>query len=276
VPRIAVVGASGKTGRAISGALSARGADVVPVGRSVWTRLAGVLAGCDAVSVVAPNLYADEPALVSEVLTAARSAGVRRVVYHSVAAPFAPEMPHHLGKARSEDLVRRSSSSWTILQPCAYVQNFVPALLAGEPSLEVPYDVHRTFGLVDLGDVAAATAAVLLDDEHVGATYELGGPVPVSIADVAAAASAVLGRLVPASRVEPAVWGAGPGATLEARERDWLLAMFGYYDRYGLPTGGRVLRDLLGAHSATVDDTLHRELAGARLRLRTRTVRNHD
>jgi uncharacterized protein YbjT (DUF2867 family) len=239
VPRIAVVGASGKTGRAISEALSARGATAVPVGRAAWARLPEVLAGCEAVSVVVPNLYADEPAFVGEVLAAAQTAGVDRVVYHSVAAPYAPEMPHHLGKARSEDLVRRSAPAWTILQPCAYVQNLVPPLLSGSPTLDVPYDVHRPFGLVDLLDVASATASVLLDHSHCGATYELGGPFPVSVADAAAAAGDLLGRPVTAVRVDPHTWATGPGATLPPREREWLLAMFGYYDRHGLPAGGR-------------------------------------
>jgi NAD(P)H dehydrogenase (quinone) len=261
--RIAVVGASGKTGRAISEALSARRATVVAVGRAVWARLPDVLAGCEAVSIVAPNLYADEPAFVVEVLAAARTAGVPRVVYHSVAAPYVPAMPHHLGKARSEDVVRRSAPAWTILQPCAYVQNVVPALLSGSPTLEVPYDVHRPFGLVDLLDVAAATATVLLGDGHVGATYELGGPALVSVADVAGAAGGVLGHPVVAARVDPRTWAAGPGAALPPRERDWLLAMFAYYDRHGLPAGARVLQDLLGGRSTTLAETLGRELAAA-------------
>jgi NAD(P)H dehydrogenase (quinone) len=258
--RIAVLAASGKTGRAISAALSARGCHVVPVGRASWERLPEVLAGCDAVCVVAPNLYADEPAYVGEALEAAESAGVRRVVYHSVVAPYVPRMPHHLGKARSEDVVRRSPFAWTILQPCAYVQNFVPALRSGASRLEVPYDVGRLFGLVDLSDVAEATATVLSDDGHAGATYELGGPVLVSVADVAAAASAALGRAVTASRLDPETWQSGPGGSLEPRECAWLLAMFGYYDEHGLPAGGRVLRGLLGCRSTTLVETMRREL----------------
>jgi uncharacterized protein YbjT (DUF2867 family) len=261
--RIAVVGASGKTGRAITTSLASRGAVVVPVGRREWPALAVSLAGCDAVSIVAPNLHPDEPPLVGEVLAAAESAGVARVVYHSVAAAFAPAMPHHLGKARAEDVVRRSSFAWTILQPCAYVQNLVPALRAGTPYLEVPYDVDRPFGLVDLDDVAEATAGVLLDDGHAGATYELGGPDLVSVSDVALAASAVLGRPVVARRQDPTDWATGPGAALEPREREWLTAMFGYYDRHGLPAGGRVLRGLLGGRSTSLAETLTRELTGS-------------
>jgi NAD(P)H dehydrogenase (quinone) len=189
---VAVVGSSGKTGQAVSASLGSRDAAVVPVGRREWPALADSFAGCDAVSIVAPNLHPDEPAFVGEVLAAAGSAGVARVVYHSVATPYAPAMPHHLGKARAEDAVRRSRFAWTILQPCAYVQNLIPALRAGSPYLDVPYAVDRPFGLVDLDDVADATARVLLDDGHAGATYELGGPVLVSVSDVAAAACAVL------------------------------------------------------------------------------------
>lgn len=259
--RVAVVGASGKTGRAISAALASRGADVVPIGRATWSRLSEVLVGCAALSLVAPNLYADEPAFVREVLAAAETAGVPRVVYHSVAAPYVPKLPHHLGKARAEDLVRRSTGAWTILQPGPYVQNFVPALRSGVPTLAVPYDVHRPFGLVDLLDFAEATATVLLEDGHVGATYELGGPALASVADVAAAASEVLERVVPAERLDPGAWAAGPGAALDGRERAWLLAMFGYYDEHGLPAGGRVLHDLLGGRSTSLRQTLARELA---------------
>jgi NAD(P)H dehydrogenase (quinone) len=106
--RVAVVGGSGKTGRAVGAALRRGGAEPVPVGRAEWGALPGAFAGCDAVHLIAPNMHPDEPAFVTEVLAAARAAGVPRVGYHSVAAPYVPAMPHHLGKAVSEDLVRRS------------------------------------------------------------------------------------------------------------------------------------------------------------------------
>ena len=258
--RVAVLGGSGKTGRAIAAALESRAASVTSVGRREWSDLVGVLRGCDAVSVIAPNFHPAEPAYVAEVLAAVEAAGLTRLVYHSVATPYAPAMPHHLGKARSEDLVRRSPTAWTVLQPCAYVQNLVPALRSADSLLEVPYAVDRPFGLVDLHDVAEATARVLLDDGHVGATYELGGPTLVTVADVAHAAGAVLGRPVTARRVDPASWAAGPGSALDERVRAGLLAMYEYYDRYGLPAGGRVLRALLGGRSTPLGETLAREL----------------
>ncbi|GAW52327.1 MULTISPECIES: SDR family oxidoreductase [unclassified Nocardioides] len=220
--RIAVVGGHGKTGRAVSAALAARGATAVALGRADWPDLAGALAGCDAVYLIAPNLHPDEPAYVGAVLEAATAAGVGRLGYHSVASPYAPEMPHHLGKARSEDLVRRSGLAWTILQPGAYLQN----LDLTEP-VRVPYDVHATFGFADLADVAEAAATVLLEDGHAGATYELASRV-ATVAALAAEAG------VTVEQVDD------PGT------HPWLSAMFAYYDRHGLPVGTLPLRALLG------------------------------
>jgi uncharacterized protein YbjT (DUF2867 family) len=244
----------------VTAALTRRGADARPVGRELTADPVAALSGASAVYLVVPNMYADEPLYVEAVLNAAHRAGVERVVYHSVAAPYAPAMPHHLGKAQAEDVVRRGPLPWAILQPCAYVQNFVPALRGATPVLRVPYDPDRLFGLVDLADVAEAAARVLVEDGHCGSTYELGGPALVSVRDVAAAAATVLGREVPVERVSAEDWAATDGAGLPERERSWLLAMFDYYDRHGLPAGPLALRALLDREPADVADALEREL----------------
>ena len=126
------------------------------------------MGGCAAAYVIAPNFHPDEPAYVAHALEACRAAGVGRVGYHSVASPYVPAMAHHLGKAEAEHLVRRSGLAWTILQPGVYLQNFDLTR-----PVEVPYDVHATFGFLDLADLGEAAATVLLEDGHVGATYEL-------------------------------------------------------------------------------------------------------
>jgi len=221
--RIAVVGGHGKTGRAVCTALSARGATPVALGRADRGDLAGALGGCTAAYVIAPNLYADEPAYVAETVAAAQTAGVGRLVYHSVASPYVPEMPHHLGKAVAEDLVRRSGLAWTILQPGAYLQN----LDLGGPTVQVPYDVDAVFGFLDLADLGAAAATVLLDEGHAGATYELASR-QATVRELAEERGLV-GQRVPDPGTHP-----------------WLTAMFGYYDRHGLPVGTLPLRALLG------------------------------
>jgi len=216
--RIAVVGGHGKTGQAVRAAVPG----AVPLGRADWDDLASALRGCGAAYLIAPNLHPDEPAYVGAALAAMRVAGVQRVVYHSVASPYVPEMPHHLGKATSEDLVRRSGLAWTVLQPGAYLQNLD---LTG-PVVRVPYDVDAPFGFLDLADLGAAAARVLLEPGHEGATYELASR-QATVRELAEEAGAS------AERVED------PGT------HPWLTAMFGYYDRHGLPVGTLPLRALL-------------------------------
>ncbi|MEP9361699.1 NAD(P)H-binding protein [Nocardioides sp. CN2-186] len=216
--RVAVIGGHGKTGRAVCAALP----DAVPLGRADWPDLAGAMAGCDAAYLIAPNLHPDEPAYVAEALAAMTAAGVGRVVYHSVASPYAPEMAHHVGKAVSEDLVRRSGLAWTILQPGTYLQN----LDLTEP-VRVPYDVHAPFGFLDLADLGAVAAVVLRDDGHAGATYELASRV-ATVAGLAADAGVAVEQ------------------TDDPGTHPWLTAMFAYYDRHGLPVGTLPLRALLG------------------------------
>ena len=73
----------------------------------------------------------------------------------------------------------------------------------------------------------AAAARVLLDDGHVGATYELASR-RATVRELAEEAG------VDARRVDD------PGT------HPWLSAMFAYYDRHGLPVGTLPLAALLG------------------------------
>jgi NAD(P)H dehydrogenase (quinone) len=210
--RVAVFAGRGKTGRAVSAHLP----EVRLLGRDGWD-----LDGCGAAYLIAPNLHPDEPAYVAAAIQACRAADVRRIVYHSVASPYVPAMPHHLGKAVGEDLVRRSGLQWTILQPGAYLQNLD---LSG-PTVDVPYDVDAPFGFLDLADLGTVAARVLLEDGHVGATYELASRL-ATVRELAEEAG------IEARTVED------PGT------HPWLTAMFGYYDRHGLPAGTLTLRAL--------------------------------
>ena len=206
----------------MSAALAGRGAEAVPLGRAEWSDLAAAMGGCDAAYVVAPNFHPDEPAYVDR-----RAGGLPRGRRGSGRLPLgrqsrtSPRWPHHLGKAESEHLVRRSGLDWTILQPGVYLQNF--DLTA---PVEVPYDVHARFGFLDLADLGQAAATVLLEDGHVGATYELASR-SASVAELATEAGTT------AERVEA---GDAPQGLLHA--------MFAYYDRFGLPAGTLPLRAL--------------------------------
>ena len=228
VERVAVFAANGKTGRAVGAAVQEAGLSVTPIASADWERLPERLRGCDAAYLIAPNLYPDEPAYVTQALEAMTAAGVSRVVYHSVASPYAPSMPHHLGKAAGEDLVRRSGLAWTILQPGAYLQN-----LDLTDDVRVPYRVDAPFGFADLREVARAAAVVLASPGHAGATYELASVV-ASVAELAEGAGVGCERV-----------GFAPWPELGEQQAAWLSAMFDHYDRHGLPVGTGPLRMLL-------------------------------
>lgn len=259
------MGSSGKTGRAVTGALAARGFRVRAAVRSeraaesVYAAGAGELAALDletgagleralenvwGVYHLAPNVHPDEVGMAERVTAAAEAVGARRLVFHSVLHPDDASMPHHLRKARAEEVVRTGGVPWTVLRPAAYHQNLVPAALAGE--IAVPYSLDSPFTNVDLGDVALVAATVLSEPGHEGQVYDLAGPEVLTVREMAAQASRALGRPVTARQVSREGWLAGPGAALPESARADLLAMFASYDREGLVGGSAWLWALLG------------------------------
>lgn len=276
---ILVTGAGGKTGKAVVDALTGQDEPV-----RVWVRrpeqvkglpcadwIAGDMqdaplwdaacAGVRAIYHICPNLHPAEVAICHAGVEAASRAGVEQFVYHSVLHPQTSTMPHHWRKLESEELIFASGLPFTILQPCAYMQN----VLAYWPSITeqgvypVPYALDARLSLVDLRDVAQAAIAVLTTPGHANAIYELAGPQPLSQTDVATLLAERVGHSVRAERVEWDRWEA------DAREAGMaedairaLLAMFRYYDRHGLVGNPNVLGWLLGRTPATFADFLTR------------------
>jgi NAD(P)H dehydrogenase (quinone) len=265
---ILVLGAGGKTGRAVIRALVQRGAAVdafvrrdrhgaalralgvrtVRVG-SLDDRaaLAAAMRGADAVYHLAPNVSPDEFAFGQNVAAAAREAGVRRLVFHSVLLPRIEAMPHHWEKARVEEMLFASGLDVTVLQPTAYMQNLLqswPAIVK-DGVYRVPYSVEARISLVDLDDVAEIAARVLTEKGHEGATYELVGTAPLSQIEVAEILAQVLGRPVRAEAETVEAWSTRAKG-LSDYARDTLIRMFRYYDRHGLAGTPKALRQLLG------------------------------
>lgn len=264
---ILVTGAGGKTGNAIADALTAQDEPV-----RLWVRrpeqaegipcaewIAGDLqdaslwdAACvdvRAVYHICPNLHPAEVAICRAAVEAAGRAGVQQFVYHSVLHPQTSTMPHHWRKLESEEVILASGLPFTILQPCAYMQNILAywPSISGHGIYPVPYALDARLSLVDLSDIAAAAVRVLTEPGHAGAIYELSGPQPLSQREVADALGAALGRRVQAKRVAWDEWERSAhqrGLTDEAIQT--LLAMFRYYDRHGLVGNPNVLGWLLG------------------------------
>jgi NAD(P)H dehydrogenase (quinone) len=265
---ILLIGASGKTGRAVVAALARVGADVRALVRSpdqiegltglganevvvadmrVATELRRAAEGVRAVYHICPNVNPDEVEIGRLVIAAAREAGVEHVVLHSVLHPQTEQMPHHWGKMRVEEALLESGHNFTLLQPAAYMQNLLAGWLriTEEGILRNPYPVETRLSLVDLEDVAEAAAIVLTQPAHVGATYELVGTEPMTQVEVAAALGEVLGRPVRAEAELVEAWEAR-ATSLGDYQRATLMQMFRYYGRHGLVGNPNVLRWLLG------------------------------
>ncbi len=284
---ILVTGASGKTGRAVLGALKGQGHRTRAFVRSEEQaegvarlgsedlvvgdlRSAAVLAraceGMDAVYHICPNVHPEEVPIGEAAIAAAREAGVEHFVYHSVHLPRVEDMPHHWLKHQVEERLRVSGLSYTILQPCAYMQNVLAQwdTMKAHGAYRVPYDVEAPFSLVDLDDVAEAAAAVLSETAGARATYELCGPQSVSSADVALAFGRILGRQVRAERVDVAEWEAeARSAGLGDYQVDALARMFAYYDRHGFVGDAGPLAGLLGRPPGDLDTFAARALSRA-------------
>lgn len=264
---ILVTGAAGKTGRAVLDALAQTGQPA-----RAWVRrpeqgldlpaadtVAGDVAdaglwkeacrGVEAVYLIFPNMYPGERAAGRLAMGAAQLAGVERIVYHSVLHPQTEEMPHHWQKLRVEEEIFRSGLPFTILQPCAYMQNVLAYVddIATRGRYVVPYSVWTRFGLVDLDDVASAAARVLTESNHEGAVYELAGPANLSSVEITQAFARRLQRPVEAIEQPIEKWERSASAGgMPSKTVGYLAAMFRYYDRYGLTGNGNVLGWLLG------------------------------
>jgi uncharacterized protein YbjT (DUF2867 family) len=273
---ILVTGAAGKTGKAVIKAVATRGgevralvhragsaAEVIAQGaREVAVggfddpgALARAASGVTAIYHICPNVSPHEMSYAEAVAAAAKAAGVRRFVYHSVLHPQIEAMPHHWAKLRVEKMLLSSGLDVTFLQPTAYMQN----ILAGWRSIidagayRVPCPVDTRISLVDLRDVAEAAALVLTEPGHVGATYELVGTTPLRQVEVAHELSTALGRPVRAVAEPVEAWEArARAAGMGDYQRDTLAAMFRSYAAGGLVGNANVLRWLLGRSPTTL------------------------
>ena len=266
---ILITGAAGKTGQAVIQALVERNAPVrafvyrpeqvarvkgmgvqdVVVGDMVDDAAFTLAAqGVRAMYHICSNMNPEEVRIVRIALGAARTAGVRHFVYHSVLHPQTEKMPHHWQKMRSEELIFESGLDFTILQPVAYMQNVHAGwqAIVEQGVYRVPYPVNTRLAMVDLRDVAAVAAAVLTEPGHVGATYELAGPDVLTQTEVAGILSESLGRPVRAERIPLDEWTeSARQAGLADYQTETLVKMFRYYEQFGFRGNANVLGWLL-------------------------------
>ena len=288
---ILVTGAGGKTGRTLVKRLSkvesvcvfvhreehvsvakSLGAHKVMVGdMHEESAIRSAMQGVRSIYHICPNMNPDEAGIGKLAIDEARKAGVEHFVYHSVLHPQTQKMNHHWQKSRVEEMIFESGLPYTILQPAPYMQN----LLAGWKSivedgvLRVPYSTNSKFSFVDLDDVAEVASIVLTQPNHVNATYELVGTLPLSHVEVAEILSRVLKRDVRAEKEEIRDWRLRTERSSEGAQSKralWmsdyafenLVRMFKYYNQWGLVGNPNVLRWLLQRKPISLESFIER------------------
>jgi len=244
---IAVVGATGNTGRAVVKELRALGQNPVCVVRNAgkarevlgadaktaiaeltdMAALERALAGTESVFVVTGH----NPGMVEQqnnVLDAALKAGTKYLVRVSGGPAVAradSESVVGRGHAAIEERLKQSGIKWTILRPGLFMQNVLgaAALVKNEDKLAVGYAMGKDtpVALIDVRDTGAVGARILIDPApHAGKTYEFTGKL-TTYAEFAEVFSQVLGRTI--TYIEKSLE-QSEQALKAAKLPDWLIA----------------------------------------------------
>ena len=278
---ILLTGAAGKTGTTILKYLAKKGAEVrclvrtqqqadkmISLGSTETlvgdltdqNALAKAIIGIDQIYYIAPNVSPDELSIGKEIIQLAQHHKVNRFVYHSVLHPQIEAMPHHWQKMRMEEALFTSGLEFTVLQPCAYMQNILGGwqkILSGQFS--VPYQLNTRISIVDLEDVAKVAAKVLSESGHNNAIYELAGPEPLTQHEVANQIAFSINRPVQAAEQSRVEWETATIASgMNISQVKILVKMFEYYDNFGFVGNSSILEYLLGDKPTTFQQFLAR------------------
>jgi len=243
---IAVIGATGNTGRAVVKELRALGQNPVCVVRNAdkarevlggdaktavaeltdRSALEKALAGVQSVFVVTGH----NPSMAEQqnnVLDAALKAGVQYLVRVGGSRPLAKADSESVvgrGHAAIEERLKASGIKWVILAPGApFMQNVLDqaASIKTDSRMVLPFAKDLPVALIDVRDTGAVGARILIDPApHAGKTYEFTGKL-TTYGAFAEVFSQVLGRPIAYVGITPEQAEQG----MKARNMpDWLVA----------------------------------------------------
>jgi uncharacterized protein YbjT (DUF2867 family) len=254
---ILVVGATGQLGGLITSRLLQRGEDVRVLVRPGSSPDASIAAGArpvtgdlkdptslrpacadvDTVITTANATARVAPDTIESVdrhgnlnlIEAAEAAGVHRFVFVSAlgADPGHP-LPLLSAKGEVEQRVQASAMAWTVLQPNVFMDKLIP-IVVGAPAvagqlITLVGSGERHHSFVAMSDVASYAVASLDHEAALRSVLVIGGPQPISWADVISSFENELGRQLPVHAVSPGE----ASQTLPAFVVDLLIALDAY------------------------------------------------
>jgi len=212
--KILVIGGTGKVGAEVVKDLQKRKADIrllvrkegTPTPQGVEVVIGDLL---DPVSVEKAMHGVDKLYLLNAVspdeltqglipYNLAKKLKLKHIVYHSVfRVQHFKDVPHFASKLAIESVLREFEVPFTIIRPNYFIQNdatLKDALIEAEI---YPAPLGNVgISVVDIRDIAEATAIVLTSEEHNGKTYNLNGPEAVSGPKAASIWSRLLGKKI--------------------------------------------------------------------------------
>ncbi|MFO8114336.1 MAG: complex I NDUFA9 subunit family protein [Halorubrum sp.] len=190
-----------------SGGQAPEGVDVVTGDVTDYDSVAGAVEGRDAVV----NLVALSPLFepkggnvmhdrvhrggTENLVNAAEDGGVERYLQLSaLGADPDGDTAYIRAKGRAEEIVRESGLDWTIFRPSvvfgeggefvSFTKRLKGMFAPGVPLYPLPGGGKTRFQPIHVEDLVPMLVAALEEDEHVGETYEIGGPETLTLRQV--------------------------------------------------------------------------------------------
>ena len=153
--------------------------------------------GVKTVLVLLPNSES-QLALEKQLVDSAKQAGVERIVKMS-SIEATPDATSPIPKLHleSEEYIKQSGLSWTMIKPNFYMQNLLASAgtIKDQGKIFLPMGEGKT-GMIDTTDVGTVIAKVLSEDGHESMNHEITGPEILSFYEVAEIFSKALGKQV--------------------------------------------------------------------------------
>lgn len=157
--------------------------------------LSRAMAGIETAVLVMPNVE-NQLEVEKQFIDVAAEAGVQHILYfsslESVPGATNPITSIHVA---TEEHLRASGVAWTMIRPAFFMQTFV----ASAPRIKASGNIVLPLGsadicATDLRDVAAVMVKVLTEPGHEGKSYDLTGPELLTMEEIAARFTKVLGK----------------------------------------------------------------------------------
>ena len=279
--RIAITGAAGHLGRHVIESLLARGVaaqDLVAIVRTASkaedltargitvaeapyedvAALTEALQGVDRLVLVSGSEVGKRAAQHTNVLEAAKAAGVAFIAYTSLVNADSSELSLAPEHRETEALLASSGIDHVLLRNGWYWENFASNVDAARATGHV-------FGAAGEGrvngaarrDYAEAAAVVVTTDGHAGKTYELGGQPSLTYPEIAQAVGTVIGAEVSyvnqsVEEYQQTLEGAGLPTEIAQMLAGWDVAIAGG----ALETASTDLEDLIGRPATSLAEAL--------------------